>query len=299
MLLTAEERLRRVSLVVGLGLAAVILAAVGWSAEPFRPDSLGPGHDARSYWVVTLDDPYAFGLVGEESAFPYSPAFLQALTPIRVLDWTPFLVVWTGLLMAALLVMVGPLLFAPMLVLTAIDLWGGNIHLLLALAIVAGFRWPAAWAFMLLSKVTPGIGLLWFVARGEWRALGVAVGTAGVIGAVSLAVAPDIWVDWFRFLEGSTGRSTVGHSVPVPLWARLPVAAAVVVVAARTDRRWLLPVGVLLALPVIWWGSFSILAASVALERRRIEGWLVRRFVGAPRVGIDGPAAEGPRAADR
>jgi hypothetical protein len=234
--------------------------------------------------VGTLDDPYAFGPVGEESAFPYSPAFLQALTPIRVLDWTPFLVVWTGLLMAALLAMVGPLLFTPMVALTAIDLWGGNIHLLLALAIVAGFRWPAAWALMLLSKVTPGIGLLWFAARGEWRALSVALGTATVIGGISLAVAPDIWVDWFRFLEGSTGRSTVGHSVPVPLWVRLPLAAAVVVIAARTDRRWLLPVGVLLALPVIWWGSFSILAASVALERQRIEGWLVRRLAWPARV---------------
>lgn len=273
----AEKRLRRVSLAVGLALAAVMLVVIGWSAEPFMPDSFGPGHDARSYWVVSLDDPYAFGLVGEESAFPYSPAFLQALTPVRVLDWTPFLVVWTGLLMAALLVMVGPILFAPMLALTFIDLWGGNIHLLLGLAIVLGFRWPAAWAFTLLSKVTPGIGLLWFAARGEWRALGAAVGTAAVIGAISLAVAPDIWVDWFRFLEGSTGRSTVGHSVPVALWVRLPLAAVVVVVAARSDRRWLLPVGVLMALPVIWWGSFAILAASVALERRRIEEWVLRR----------------------
>ncbi len=273
----AERRLRRLSAAAGLLLAAGILIVIGLNAEPFSPDSLGPGHDARSYWVTTLDDPYAYGLVGDESAFPYSPAFLQALTPIRVLDWTPFLVVWTGLLMAALLVMVGPILFAPMLALTFIDLWGGNIHLLLGLAIVLGFRWPAAWAFTLLSKVTPGIGLLWFAARGEWRALGAAVGTAGVIGAISLAVAPDIWVDWFRFLEGSTGRSTVGHSVPVPLWVRLPLAAVVVVVAARSDRRWLLPVGVLMALPVIWWGSFAILAASVALERRRIEEWVLRR----------------------
>jgi hypothetical protein len=273
-----EQRIRRLSLICGLALAAVILAGIGLSAEPFLPDSFGPGHDARSYWVVTLDDPYAFGLVGEESAFPYSPAFLQALTPIRWLDWTPFLLVWTIVLMAALLVMVGPLLFAPMLALVFIDLWGGNIHLLLALSVVAGLRRPAAWAFTLLSKVTPGIGLLWFVARGEWRSLALAVATAAGIAAVSLAVAPDIWVDWFRFLQDSTGRSTVGHSVPLPLWVRLPVAAVVVVVAARTDRRWLLPVGVLLALPVIWWGSFSILIASVALERERIEVWLLGRW---------------------
>ena len=26
-------------------------------------------------------------------------------------------------------------------------------------------RWPAAWAFVLLTKMTPGIGLLWFAFR--------------------------------------------------------------------------------------------------------------------------------------
>ena len=32
----------------------------------------------------------------------------------------------------------------------------GNIEILMAAAIVAGFRWPATWSFVLLSKVTPG-----------------------------------------------------------------------------------------------------------------------------------------------
>lgn len=272
-----ERRLRAAAGVAGAVLAAGLLLAVGATAEPFAPDSFGPGHDARSYWVTSLDDPYAYGLVGEESAFPYSPVFLQLLTPLRLLDWTPFLLAWSAILMGALLAMVGPLLFAPMLVLTALELWGGNIHLLLALAIVAGFRWPAAWAFTLLSKVTPGIGLLWFAARREWTALVAAFGTAAVIAGLSFAVSPESWFEWIRFLEDSAGRSTVGHSLPVPLWVRLPVALLVVVVAARTHRRWLLPVGVLLALPVIWWGSFSILVASVALERARIEEWLMRR----------------------
>ena len=34
---------------------------------------------------------------------------------------------------------------------------------------------------------------------------------------------------------------------------------------------WLLPVGILLAMPVIWWGSLVILAAAVALRREVIE----------------------------
>jgi hypothetical protein len=70
----------------------------------------------------------------------------------------------------------------------------------------------------------------------------------------------------------------VPGSVPVPLVLRLPIAAVVIAYAARTDRRWLLPVGVLLAMPVIWWGSFAMLAGVVALRRREIEDWLLGRL---------------------
>ena len=61
----------------------------------------------------------------------------------------------------------------------------GNIHLLLAAAIVLGFRWPGTWAFVLLTKVTPGVGLLWFAVRREWRSLGIALGATAAIVAVS------------------------------------------------------------------------------------------------------------------
>ena len=43
-------------------------------------------------------------------------------------------------------------------------------------AIVLGFRWPFTWAFVLLTKVTPGVGLLWFAVRREWRSLAIALG---------------------------------------------------------------------------------------------------------------------------
>jgi len=39
---------------------------------------------------------------------------------------------------------------------------------LLAVAIAVGFRYPAAWALVLITKVTPGIGLVWFAVRREW-----------------------------------------------------------------------------------------------------------------------------------
>jgi hypothetical protein len=51
-----------------------------------------------------------------------------------------------------------------------------------------------------------------------------------------------------------------------------------IVYAARTDRRWLLPVAVMLALPVLWWGGLSMLAGCVALKRADAEEWMLRRL---------------------
>lgn len=248
------------------------------TAEPFEPDGLGPGQDARAYWAAPLDAPYAPGSVGHEGAYLYSPAFLQALAPLRALPWPAFLCLWTVLLLAVLRWLSGPLLFGPLIVLTFPELWGGNITILLAAMIVAGFVRPGSWTLALLTKVTPALGLLWFAVRREWRALvEVAVVTLAIV-AVSWLLAPDQWASWIDLLMSSTDSSTVPGSVPVPLLFRLPVAAAVIAWAALRGRHWLLPLGVLLAMPVIWWGSFALLAASVAFERTRIERALGARL---------------------
>jgi hypothetical protein len=63
--------------------------------------------------------------------------------------------------------------------------------------------------------------------------------------------------------------------VPIPLIVRLPLAAAFIAWIALRDKRWLLPAGVLLAMPVIWWGSFALLAGCVALRRDDAEQVLV------------------------
>ena len=46
---------------------------------------------------------------------------------------------------------------------------------------------------------------------------------------------------------------------------RLPLAALLVAWGARTDRRWVLPVGICLALPTIWLNSPTILVALLPL----------------------------------
>ena len=94
----------------------------------------------------------------------------------------------------------------------------GNIHLLLGLAIVAGTRWPALWAFPLLTKITPGIGLIWFAARREWRNLAIALVATVVVVGVSYVLAPWLWAD---FIEAS--KTQVDATVNVPRQAA-PVA---------------------------------------------------------------------------
>ncbi len=263
--------LRRVLGVWGLLVAILLVVLMTALAEPFEPDSFGPGHDARAYWAAPIDDPYEPGSVGQESAYLYSPAFLVALTPLRALPWPIFVGIWTAGLLAVLFWMARPLLFLPLVLLALPEIWGGNITILLAASIVLGFSRSAAWAFPLLTKVTPGLGVLWFGVRRGWNQFALALAATAAIVAVSALFTPGLWADWFALLTSSTGSTTVPGSVPIPLMARLPLAAIVIAYAAWKGQRWLLPIGVLLAMPVIWWGSLALLVACVALKRDEIE----------------------------
>jgi hypothetical protein len=119
---------------------------------------------------------------------------------------------------------------------------------------------------VLLTKITPGIGLLWFVVRREWRQLFIALGaTAGVV-AVSFVLMPDAWFQWVEVLTRIAGRDGTWAAVPIPFLVRLPFAVALVVWGARTDRRWTVPVAGMLALPALWYGGLSMLLAVIALQ---------------------------------
>jgi len=142
----------------------------------------------------------------------------------------------------------------------------GNIHAFIAVAIVVGFRWPATWAFVLLTKVTPGVGVLWFAVRREWRNLAIVLAATAAIVAVSFAIKPSLWAEWIDVLVShSTGPNTAGIWGAIPLLARLPVAAVLVIWAARTDRRWIVPVAAVLAMPVMWPNAYSVAVAVIPL----------------------------------
>jgi hypothetical protein len=280
---TLRERLGRLRLRnletepwVGLVIALVGWALITYFSEPWGR-LWGTGQDARCYYQATLADPYLHSAWNDPIAYVYSPAFLQLVTPLTQLPWQAFMAVWTALLIAAARFLTGPRLLAAGLLFpfTAMEIAGGNVSLFLAVAIVIGFRWPAAWALVLLTKITPGVGLLWFAVRREWRHLAIAIVATAAIVAVSFVMLPQQWRDWVDVVIGNAGKGGTWASVPVPLWIRLPIAAAVVVWGARTDRAWTVPVAAMLALPALWYGGISMLLAAIPLlpEQGRVR-WL-------------------------
>ena len=230
------------------------------------------GFDAFAYWNVDPADPYQVP-VGALGAFNYSPPIAELFGLFGSLSWTDFWWIWTALLLGNVVWLGGRgtrilwlLAFPPV----ALEIYHGNIHLWIAAAIALGFRYPWTWGFVLLTKVTPGVGLLWFALRREWRALAIALGVTGAIVIVSVLVHGSLWIDWFDFILATPeGGSVAQFQIPVPLWVRLPIAVVLVTWGALTDRRWTVVVAATLALPVLWVSGFAICAALAAEPLRQ------------------------------
>ncbi len=250
----------------GFGMALGLWVFIVAGSAPGRPWSTA--QEARCYWLPSLADPYRWSDWTRPIAYVYSPAFLQLIAPLKALSWPAFVAAWTALLLCALRFLTGPRLFWLGVLVAAIELAGGNISLFLAVAIVLGFRWPATWALVVLTKVTPGVGLLWFAMRREWRNLAVALGTTGAVVAASAVLAPREWWQWLQVLVANAGQGGTWAAVPIALWLRLPAAVALVAWGARTNRRWTVPVASMLALPALWYGSLCMLLAVIPLSRR-------------------------------
>lgn len=250
-----------------LTLAGILYITFVWlRVAPYAPPvpDYGPMFDARAYWTAwqggMYDTPW-----GVNAAYSYSPAFAQLLWPFTLLPWPVFAAGWTVAAIGCLFWMRVPWMVAFPGVID--DILRGNVHVFMAAAIVLGFRYPGAWAFGLLTKVTPGVGLAWFAARGEWRKLAIAIGVTGGIVGLSMAASWSLWNDWFAFLRVSADHSVGIQLIPLPLIARVPIGAGIALFAGLTNRAWLVPIAVMVALPNVWTTSTALLAASVALWR--------------------------------
>ena len=199
---------------------------------------------------------------------------------LGLLPWELVRDVWGFGQVVLLAVLAGP--FTGPLLLTRPVQWElllGNISLLLAAVSVAGLRWPALWSIAILTKVTPGIGLLWFVARREWRNLGIAAGATAVIVVVSFALAPGLWVEWAGVLVANRAIAPNPEFWMPPLVIRIAFAAALIWYGARRGWQWVVPVAVMLstahlwayavttAVGALWWAWTSV----VALDARPLD----------------------------
>ncbi|MEX1335780.1 MAG: glycosyltransferase family 87 protein [Candidatus Limnocylindrales bacterium] len=266
--------LRRYAKPIGVGL---IVAGYLFAAYLFfvTAPMIGTfGFDAFAYWNVTMPDPYEIPH-GSLGSYNYSPAFAQVADLFSAVDLWVFLWVWTCLLVGSVIYLAGSpgwILVAFGVPFVALELYHGNIHILLAVAIVLGFRHPWTWAFVLLTKPSSGIGLLWFVVRREWRPLAIALGATAVVVAVSFLLSPSTWFGWVELLIDGVGIAPASNNFMIPLWLRLPAAAALVIWGARTDRRWTVVVSAMLALPVLWFAAPAMLIGvlpDVREHRRR------------------------------
>jgi len=250
---------------VKLALSLVGAVALVWILA--HPN--GRGTDAYAYWYWNPADPYreGFGGVGGGVAFRYAPPIGLLLLPAHALTFPAFLWVWTALALGALAwICRSWTLAAVALYPVLLEISVGNVHLLMAAAIVLGFRVPEAWSFVLLTKITPGLGLAWFAVRREWRNLARALGFTAALAVISFLIEPKWWSDWLAMLQTDVGTSA-GTSVPIPLVVRFPVAFVLVAWGGRTDRRWTVPVAAFLALPTIWPQGFAVLVGIVPLVR--------------------------------
>jgi len=233
----------------GLWISLVPIETWYWLVQPLWHGEVGL--DSRAYWGVWRNGIYTHA-PGTLDAFNYSPAFAQVIWPLTLLPWAAFVALWSGLLVAALAWLTwplgrkwGPLVFVVCLP-SAITI--GNVDGFLAVVAALGTRRAGAWALPALTKVVPTMGPLWFAARREWRHLANWVLVLLMTVAVSAAASPGLWVEWVDFAR-SAPPPAVGHPYG-PLWVRGGVAAVLVLCGARTDRRWTIPVAMVLASPL-------------------------------------------------
>jgi Glycosyltransferase family 87 len=256
------RRLGRLWLVTALMLAVIFDA---WLVT-IMPH-WAPGTDLYAAWRVDLADPWsgASGSMVGAGVFRYSPVIAQFASLFAGLPWVAAQLGFLAVQLVVIVLMAGRRW--PYVVLFPGVFWNlyfGNVDLLMGAAIVAGFRYPGAWAFLFLTKITPGIGVLWFAFRREWRKVGIALGTTALIFAVSFVLAPGLWSKWAdALLEMSSLPQSAFYP---PLAIRLAIALLLVWFAARSDRAWLLPVACLVAVPNPWFVTFAILGASVVLS---------------------------------
>jgi hypothetical protein len=271
----------------GLVLVGIIACATYWL---YLTNGGGLPVDVHAYWAADPTNLYRHGPGPADDAYLYAPAFEFIAGWWRGIPFEVYAAVWRAILLVILIYLAGPFtLLALLTVPVASEINAANIQIPLALAVVLGFRWPATWAFVVLTKVSPAVGLLWFAIRREWRALLIAITVTLAIAAISFVLMPRAWFEYVTLLTSHPAPSVAPYYVP--LWTRLPFAVALIAWGAWTNRRWTLVVGAMLALPVYWITSSAMLVGVLPFIRQAMGRVLVRRTKSRVIATAPAPAA--------
>lgn len=247
-----------------LGVPALLLAlSTGIAIQVLVLLTLSGGDpvDALCYWLTNPAQPYARA----QFQFAYSPVVAQLMAPLFQWPFPMFAALLRVIEVVSLIFLTGPL--AGALIFTtpvASEINAANINLLIAVIMVLGFRWPALWAVPLLTKPSMGVGLVWFLVRGEWRKLAIPIAIAGALALGSFALNQRVWFEYFTFLTSGTAQDG-GWPYPYPIWARLPISLALVIWGGRTNRPWTVALASAFALPRLYYQSPAMLIALVPL----------------------------------
>jgi hypothetical protein len=215
--------------------------------------------DAFAYWSAG-NRPLAPYAPQPCCDYVYSPLFLQAGWPLWHLPFAVFVAALRAAELGVVVWFAGPVaaiaLFLPPV---ATEINVANINLLIMAAVVGGFRWPVLWSFVLITKPTAGVGLLWFALRGEWRKAALPIGVAGIAALLSLYADPALWIGYIGVL--ARADQTPGWPFPWPLWVHWIPGVIFIIWGARTGRQWPMVVGTILAMPRLYFVSPAMLLA--------------------------------------
>jgi hypothetical protein len=253
-----------------LALIGAIVIGVIFSIAYARGDVIRP-YDLDCYWTATdFGNLYADDWLDPSYCYVYPPVMAQLLYPFHVLPYAVVTTGWILLCFASLWVclrewtLLAIALGFVAIAFPALNVLGaglgavllGNITMPMAAAIVLAMRpspaWSAAWySVPILTKLTAGVGLLWFLFRREWRPFAIGLGVTAAVALVSFVVSPAAWIEWIDFNiknYGGPPRAPVIGGYP------LRVIAGVLIVAygARTNRRWPVAIAAGIALPALY-----------------------------------------------
>lgn len=257
---------------IGYALLATVLLEHGIYSD----GGLGGG-DIFAYWMagrhIAEGAPVYGAGVGAYAAFLYPPPFAQLFAPAALLPFPVVVWAWRAIELGCLRVAVGSWTTAGIALLVwppaIAEIDAGNVHLIIAAAVALAMRGDARAVVPAALTKFASLAVLPLAFVTDRRGLAVGLGLALLAVLLSVALAPGLWGAYVAFLpvvpNGTEGWYNIGAGVP--LWIRLSLAALISIAAIRWVR--LAPVAALLAMPVVWVHSLSVLVAVVSRGSQR------------------------------